>query len=218
MALRHTVIKSRRFETALYLIFMAAITQQCVAVFKIRRDTNYSCRNSKTCVSTLSFFIQRRWQPTFERSYASYSEDLDFDSRSSDELFWLTKKYTVISMRFTGALESLGRYKQINKRVLLCVTLRSLRSLSDLVQPLHFLQQQNTHSSGRQAAKTVTMSLLFSVIISIFRFLPCCLCEWVQSYISCFRQPLKMSASQRTACLYKGICKLSMLPMVESLL
>lgn len=110
-------------------------------------------------------------------------------------------------MRFTEALESLGQYKQINKRVLLCVPLRSLRSLSDLVQPLHFLQQQSTHSSGRQAAKTVSMSRLFSILISIFRFIPCCLCEWVQYYTSCFMQTLKMSTPQSTACLYKGICK-----------
>lgn len=121
-------------------------------------------------------------------------------------------------MRFAGALESLGQYKQINKRVLLCVPLRSLRSLSDLVQPLHFLQQQSNHSSGRQAAKTVSMSRLFSVLISIFRCFPCCLCEWIQYYISCFRQPLKMSNPQRTDCFYKGICKLSMLPMAKSLL
>ena len=164
-------------------------------------------------LKNISFFVQRRW-----RSYSSYTRDLDFDSPSNDELFWLTKKHTVISMRFIGTLESLGRYKQINKRVLLCVTIRSLRSLSDLVQPLYFLQQQNTHSSGRQAAKTVSTSRLFSVLISIFRFLPCCLCERVQSYISCFRQSLKMSTSQRTASLYKAIGKLSMLPMADSLL
>ena len=54
------------------------------------------------------------------------------------------KKCTFVSMSFAGALENLGQYKQINKRVLLCVPLISLRSLSDPVPPLHFLQQQST--------------------------------------------------------------------------
>ena len=162
---------------------MTTLTQQYGVTIKIRRD-KLQLQKHKNVYLYPFVFIQRRWQPTSGRSCASYSGDLDFDSRSNDKFFWLTIICTVISMRFAGALESLGQSKQINKRILLCVPLRSLRSLSDLVQPLHFLQQQSTHSSGRQVAKTVSMSRLFSVLISIFQFFPCYLCEWVQYYIS----------------------------------
>jgi hypothetical protein len=165
-----------------------------------------------------SFFSYRDGDNPHAKGRLHLNQEISISILDQMTNYSVTIKCTVISMRFAGTLERIGQYKQINKRVLLCVPLSSLRSLSDLVQPLHFLQQQSTHNSGRQAAKTVSMSLLFSILISIFRFFPCCLCEWVQYYISCVGQPLKISTLQRTACLYKEICKLSMLPMAESLL
>lgn len=156
---------------------MATITQKCDATFKIRRDINYSGRNLKICISILYFRTE---------TMTAHIRKIEFVLFRKSR-FRLSIKWRAILVnekmyfRLHELCRSLGEpwTVQANKQKSATVRATYIAQIAQWpssTAPLSAAAKYS-HSSGRQAAKTVRMSRLFSVLISIFRFFPCCLYE-----------------------------------------